>query len=92
MSMTDQVGDIRWPSDSVCGGAHRFQFIHCVDIRKPEVHKFWVLGEDGVIPEVHPTAQVDVGAGIVGEFSTCYLTDNGCRTPIFRKKSINGSF
>ena len=52
----------------------------------------WILGEDGVTPKVHPTAQVDVGAEIVGDFATHYLTENGRRVPMFVKKPIKGSF
>ena len=50
------------------------------------------MGEDGVTPEVHPPAQVDVGAGIVSDFVTHYLTENRRRVPMFVKKYINGSF
>ena len=92
MSIPDPVGAIIWPSDSGCGDAERFQFIRCVDGREPKVHEVWILGEDGVTPKVHPTAWVDIWTGIFGEFSTHYLTENRCRTPIFCKKSINGSF
>ena len=86
--MPDPVKAIFWPSDSGCGDADRSQFIRCVDSRKPEVHKVWILGEDGVTPEVHPTERVDVGDRIVGDFATHYLTDNGRRVPMFVKKSI----
>ena len=90
--MPDSVRAIRWPSHSSCGDTDRFQFIRCVDVRDTKVHEVWILGEDGVTPKVHPTAQVDVGAGIVGDFATHYLTENGRRVPMFVKKPIKGSF
>ena len=64
--MPDPVGSIRLPYDSGFGDTDRFQFIRCVGGRKIEVNEVWILGEDGITPEVHPTAQVDVGAGILG--------------------------
>ena len=32
------------------------------------MHEIWRLGSDSVTCEVHPTAQVDVGAGVMGQF------------------------
>ena len=40
--------------------------------------------------EVHPTVRVDVGAGVVGEFSTNYLNPSWRRVPMFGINSING--
>ena len=58
-------------------------------IQNPEV---WTFSDDGITPEVHPTAIVDVGAFDGDFFATDYLTENGHRVPIFGRKSINGSF
>ena len=55
------------------------------------MHEFWCLRSDGITREVQPTAQVDVGAGVVGHFLPNYLTENGCRIPIIGQISINGS-
>ena len=41
--------------------------------------------------EFHPKARVDVGTGVVGVFTSGYLTVNGRRIPIFGRISINGS-
>ena len=61
----ESVGANCWPSDSGCGYSDRSNFIRCVDGREPEVDEVWILGEDGVDPKVHPTAQVDVDVGVV---------------------------
>ena len=92
MLMPDSVGAICWPSRTGCWNADRYQFICCVDGRETKVHEVWILGEDGVTPEVHPTVQVDVGAGILGDFSTHYLTENGHMFSMFVKNPINGIF
>ena len=86
--MTDTVGATRCPSNSGCGDADISKFICCVDGREPEVNEVWILGEDGVTPEVHHTARVDVGTGFVCKFSTNYLTENGFKTSIFYKKNL----
>ena len=62
-----------------------------MDGLNPEVYEVWTFGEDSVTPEVHAIAQVDVGAGFIGEFTSNYLTADGRRIPIFDRKSINGS-
>ena len=85
------VGDIYWRSNSGSGDEDRSKFVQYVDGREPEVHKICTFGEDGVTPKVHTTAQVDVSAGFVSEFSTNYLTEDGRRIPMFGRKSINGS-
>ena len=54
--------------------------------------KVWTFGDDGITPEVHPTAIFDVGAFVGNCFATEYLTENGCRVPMFGRKWINGSF
>ena len=92
MFPSEPVGAIRWPSDSCCGDDDRSKFVRCVDGREPEVNKFWIWGDDGIIPEVNPTARVDVNPCISREFTTNYFTETGSRTSIFCKKSINGSF
>ena len=55
------------------------------------MHKIWRLGSDGITREVHPTAQIDIGAGTMGQFSYDYLAENGWRIPILGQISINGS-
>ena len=63
------VESIRWPFDSGSRGTKVPEFIRCVDGREPQMHEVWYLGFNGITREVHPTAQVDVGAGVVGEFT-----------------------
>ena len=65
MAGRDPVGVICRRSDAVSGDEDGPEFIQCVDGRKPKIHKVWIFCEDGVIPEVHQTAQVDVDAGFV---------------------------
>ena len=55
------------------------------------MHEVWCFGSNGTTREFHPTAQVDVGAGVVGHFSSDYLTSNGRIIPIIGQVSINGS-
>ena len=62
-----------------------------MDGRKTQVHEVWTFSEDGVTPEVYPTARVEVGAGSVGGFATNYLTADGRMIPMFRVNSINRS-
>ena len=78
-------------SDSGSGDEDVPEIIRCVDGRELQVHKVWTFGEDGVTPEHHPTAQVGVGAGFVGEFAKNYLIEDGRRIPMFRINYINGS-
>ena len=91
MARREPVGSISRPSDSGNGGAEVPELIQFVDGQEPQIHKFWDFGDDGVTREVHPTSQVDVGAGVVGEFATNYLTESGRRIPIFGRIYINGS-
>ena len=65
--------------------------IQGVDVRDPQMHKIWRLGSDGITREVYPKAQVDIGAGTMGQFSYDYLAENGWRIPILGQISINGS-
>ena len=53
-------------------------------------HKIWCLCSEGVTCEVHPIAQIDVVSDTVGQFSSHYFAENGCRIPIIRNFSING--
>ena len=85
MSIPDPVGATRWPSDSGCGDSDRSKFISCADGREAEVNEVWILGEDGVTPNIHPTARVDVDAGVVCKFATNYLTEFGLR-PLYSAK------
>ena len=85
------VRSICLPSASDSGGAELPKFIRCVDGRELQIHKVWAFGSDDITHEVHPTAQVDVSAGVVGEFSSNYLTRSGRMIPILRKISIIGS-
>ena len=85
------MGSIRRPYYSVSGGTDDIDFIQCVDGREPQLHEMWCLGLDNVTRKIHPTAQVDIGAGTMGEFTTNCLAENGRRIPIIRKISINGS-
>ena len=57
---------------------------------EPQVHKIWTFSENGVTPEVHLTARVNIGSGFVGEFATNNLTEDGRSIPITSRKSING--
>ena len=86
------VGPIHRPSSSGSGDEDGPNFIRCVDVQEPQIHEVWIFGEDGVTREVHPIAQVDVGAGFVIEFATDYLTPSWRRIPMFGVNSINGSF
>ena len=85
------IVSIRLPSDSGRGGTKNVEFIRCVDVREPQKHKIWSLGSNGITCEVHPTAQVDVGAGTMGQLLTDYLAENGGIIPIFGQIYINGS-
>ena len=55
------------------------------------MHEVWDFGDDVITCEVRPTAQVDVGAGVVGQFLSNYFTENGHIIPILSQKFINGS-
>ena len=70
MSMLYPVRAMCWPSDSGCGDAEISKFISCVDKRDPKVNAVWILDEDVITPEVHPTARVGVNAGIFCKFAT----------------------
>ena len=91
MTWRPTVGPIRRPSDYGSGGTEGPEFILFVDGREPQIHEVWAFGSDGITHEVHPTAQVDIIAGVMGEFSSDSLTESGRRITILRKISMNGS-
>ena len=64
------MGPICWSSYCVSGGKKGVEFIQYVDDQEPQMHKIWCLISDGVTCEVHPTAQIDVGAETFGQFVT----------------------
>ena len=33
------------------------------------MHEVWCFGSDGITCEIHPEEQVDIGDGVVGQFS-----------------------
>ena len=82
------MGSIRWPSDSVSGVTKGVELIRCIDGGYPQIHEFWCLGYDRVTRKIHPTAQVEVVAGNVGEFTTNYLAENERRIQITGQISI----
>ena len=55
------------------------------------MHKIWCLSSDSVTHEFHPTAQIDVVAETVGQFSAQYFSENGRRFTLIGQISINGS-
>ena len=64
------MGYILRTSDSGSGDTKDVDFIWCVDGQEPQLHKMWCLGLDNVTREIQPTAQLEVGAGTVGQFTT----------------------
>ena len=70
MDRQEAVGSIHWPSNYVSGDAEGYEFIRCVEGRESQIHEVWDFGDDGVMREFDPTEQVDVGAGVVREFSS----------------------
>ena len=55
------------------------------------MHEIWSLGSDDITREVHPTAQIDVVAETFGQFATQYFAENGRKTPVIGKISVNRS-
>ena len=90
MARQEPVGAIRRPSDYGSGDKDVPEFIRCDDGRDPEMYEVWTFGEDGVTPEVHPTARVDVGAFVGDLFATDYLTPSRHRITMFGRYYING--
>ena len=66
---------IRCPSDPGSRGTVDTEFIRRVDGREPHIHELRCLSLDNVTRKIHLTAQVEVGAGTVGEFTTNYLAE-----------------
>ena len=85
------MGSIHVPADSASRGTEGVEFIQFVDGQEPQIHEILCLGTNGVTCEVHPTAQIDVGAKTIGQFTTQYLPENGCRIPVIGQICINGS-
>ena len=85
------MGYICRPLDYGIGSTEANNFIQCVDDQEPQIHELWCLVLDKIICEVHPTAQVEVTAGTVGEFETDYLAENGRRIQIIGQISVNDS-
>ena len=83
------TGYIRRPYDYSNGDTEDIEFIRCVDGRDPQLHEMWCLSLDNVIRKIYPTAQIEVGAGTVGELTTNYLAENGRRILIIGQISIN---
>ena len=75
MTRRRPTGLIRWTSNYGIGGTKGVEFIQCVDDQEPQMREIWSLGSNGVTSEFHLTAQVDVGAGAVVQFSTDYPTE-----------------
>ena len=84
------MGDIRWPSNTGSRSTKDTAFIQCVDVREPQIHELWCLGLDNITRKVHPTAQVEVIIGTVGEFENKFA-ENGRRILVIGKLSINDS-
>ena len=80
------MGSIRSLSDSSSGGAKGVEFMKCVD---PKFTNFGASIPMAV--QVHPIVQIDFGAETVGQFSTQYFAENGCRIPVIGQISINRS-
>ena len=91
MTQRRKFGSIRRPSKSGRRVSKGPEYIRCVDGREPQIYEVWCFGSDSITPEVHPIAQVDVGAGVVGQLLSDYHTTNGRRISILGQISINGS-
>ena len=85
MARQEPVGSILRPSDSGSGDSEGSKFIRCVNGREPQIDEVWAFGENGVTYEVHPTARVDVGSRVVGEFSSNYITGIRRRIPLLNR-------
>ena len=67
MSRRDPFVSIRRHSTYGGGDAEGPEFIQYVDGREPQIHEVWAFGSNGITREVHPTVQVDVVDGVMGE-------------------------
>ena len=85
------MGYIRWTLNPGSGSIKDTAFIQCVDVQESQIHELWCLGLDNITREVHPTAQLEVVTGTVGEFVTNYVSENGRRNQIIGKLSVNDS-
>ena len=82
MSKLEPVGAIFRTSNSGCEDDDGTQFIRCVDGQQLKIHEVWVFGEDGVTPEVHPSAHIDVIAFVGDYFATYYLITTWIAVPM----------
>ena len=85
------MGTIHRPSDSGSAGTDITTFIQCINSREPQINKLWFLGFDRIFPEVHPTAHIEIPAGILGEFVTDYISENGRWIAIIVQLFVNDS-
>ena len=92
MPRQETVVAIRQLSNSGSGEDDRIEFIRYVGRWQPKIHEVWTFGEDGITPEVHAFARIDVSTFVGYSITTDYLTENGSRVPMFGRKLINGKF
>ena len=84
------MGSIRQPLNPGISSTKDTAYIQCVDGRESQIHKLWCLGLDNITREVHPTAQVEVVAGLVEDFTTNYLARKRRIILIIYQLYING--
>ena len=82
---------IHRPPNPGSGITEATAFIQCIDGQETHIHELWCLGLDNTSRKVHPTAQVQVITGTVGNFVTDYLAENGRIIQIIGKLSANNS-
>ena len=85
------MGSIHHTSNPESRSTKDTNFTQCVDVWESQIYEVWSLGLDGIFRKVHPAARVEVVTGIVGEFTTDCLPENGRRILIIRQLSINDS-
>ena len=85
------MGSIRRPTNPGSRSTEDTAFIQCVDGRDTQIQEWWCLGLDNITQEFHPTAQVEVVSGTVGEYTINYLAENGLIIPFMGKIPINDS-
>ena len=66
-------------------GPDNVNSVGCVVIWEPQLKEMWCVGSGNVTRKIHPTAQVEVGAGTVGEFMKNYFAENRRRILIIGK-------
>ena len=91
MPILEPVGAIYQPSNSGSGDDDGLEFIWFVGGQHPEIHEVWTFGNNGIIPEFHNFARVDVGNFLRDCFATNYLTENGPRVPMLIKFQISNT-